>query len=74
MKLNLGDMYKEQPVVMTSVALTIPPEASWELTSDVENMDNNYEYLNGTFTTEKDQNILVGHYPNMTNFLYLLTF
>ncbi len=65
LKLNLGDMYKEQPVVMTSVALTIPPEASWELTSDVENMDNNYEYLNGTFTTEKDQNILVGHYPNM---------
>ena len=65
LKLNLGDMYVDQPVVMTSVALTIPPEAAWELTSDKENMSKNYEYLNGTVTTNADENIMVGQYPNM---------
>tara|TARA_B100001093_G_scaffold227326_1_gene217839 strand:- start:7794 stop:13142 length:5349 start_codon:yes stop_codon:yes gene_type:complete len=65
LKLNLGDMYVDQPVVMTSVALTIPPEAAWELTSDKENMAQDYEYLNGTVTTNADENIMVGQYPNM---------
>ena len=37
LKLNLGDMYMDQPVLLSSVAMTIPPEASWELTSDQTN-------------------------------------
>jgi len=65
LKLKVGDMYDEQPVVLTSVSMNIPPEASWELTSDDENRKNNYEYLNGTFTTKKEDEILVGQFPNM---------
>ena len=65
LKLNIGDMYVDQPVVMPSVAITIPPEAAWELTSDEVNRSEGYQYLNNTFTTKKEDNVLVAQYPNM---------
>lgn len=63
-RMNLGDMYKDQPCIITSVGLTIPQEASWELTKDssVKREGGNYEFLNGTI---KKPDILVGQYPNM---------
>ena len=65
LKLNLGDMYMDQPVLLSSVAMTIPPEASWELTSDQTNKQDGYQYLNNTFKTTKADQILVGRYPNL---------
>ena len=60
-KFNLGDMYKDQPCVMTSVSLSIPQEASWELTPDGKTK-NEYDFLNKTIV-KSDQ--LVGQYPDM---------
>ena len=60
-KFNLGDMYKDQPCVMTSVSLSIPQEASWELTPDGKTK-NEYDFLNKTITKS---NQLVGQYPDM---------
>lgn len=62
-KFNLGDMYKDQPCVLTSVALTIPQEASWELTAD-KRSKNKYDFLNKTVVKDKK---LVGQYPDMAS-------
>ena len=58
----------------SSVAITIPQEAGWEIISDTENKDRQYEYLNGTFTTLQSDNILVGQYPNMAQVNISFTF
>ena len=74
LKLRLGDMYVDQPCTLSSVAITIPQEAGWEIISDTENKDRQYEYLNGTFTTLQSDNILVGQYPNMAQVNISFTF
>ena len=41
-------MYRHQPCFIQSVGLSIPQEASWELTRDHEGQPRNeYQYLNG---------------------------
>jgi len=44
-KLNLGDMYKDQPILINRVGLSIPEGAAWETLS--ENSEANWSYLNG---------------------------
>lgn len=44
-KLTLGDMYKEQPILINRVGLSIPEGTAWETSS--ENRETNWSYLNG---------------------------
>lgn len=46
--LTLGDMYKEQPIIINRVGLTIPDGASWETVS--ENSEEDWSYLNNIIT------------------------
>lgn len=46
--ITIGDLYKEQPVVLKSVTISIPEDAIWELTPELnnENESNDWKYLN----------------------------
>ncbi len=46
--LTLGDMYKEQPILINRVGLTIPDGASWEYLN--ENLNEDWSYLNKIIT------------------------
>jgi hypothetical protein len=49
LKFNLGDLYKNQPMVLTNVGVTIPTEAGWETTSERQSRaytKYDYEFLN----------------------------
>jgi len=46
--LTLGDIYKEQPIIINRVGLTIPEGASWETVS--ENSEQDWSYLNNIIT------------------------
>jgi hypothetical protein len=46
--LTLGDMYKEQPIIINRIGLTIPEGASWETVS--ENSEQDWSYLNNIIT------------------------
>lgn len=63
-KFRLGDIYRNQPVIITTVGTQIPPEASWELISNDRGEDRTYEYLNGTI---KRNNVKSAQYPTMVN-------
>ena len=67
-RFNLGDIYRNQPVLITSVATSIPSEVSWELVNNEKNngtLDRNkYEYANGDI---KRKNVKVARYPTSCN-------
>lgn len=44
--ITIGDLYKEQPVVLKSVTISIPEDAIWELTPELNNASNAWKYLN----------------------------
>ena len=46
--LTLGDMYKEQPIVINRVGISIPEGTSWETVS--ENSEQDWSYLNNIIT------------------------
>jgi len=46
--LTLGDMYKEQPILINRVGLTIPEGAAWETIN--ENSEQDWSYLNNIIT------------------------
>ena len=46
--LTLGEMYKEQPIIINRVGLSIPEGASWETVS--ENSEQDWSYLNNIIT------------------------
>ncbi len=46
--LTVGDLYKFQPVVITSVNINIPDDASWETLNELNSK--NWSYLNGLIT------------------------
>jgi hypothetical protein len=48
--LTIGDLYKFQPIIITSVILNIPEDASWE-TLNEDNSRNGWSYLNGLITS-----------------------
>jgi hypothetical protein len=47
--LTIGDLYKFQPMVIISINVNIPDDASWE-TLNQENSKNGWSYLNGLIT------------------------
>jgi hypothetical protein len=51
--LTIGDLYKYQPVIITSVTVTIPDNATWELVP--ENSTNPWSYLSNIITTTVPQ-------------------
>ena len=63
-KFRLGDMYRNQPVILTNISTNVPDEASWELISNERGADRNYEYLNGTI---KRTGVKSAQYPTMVN-------
>lgn len=69
-KFRLGDMYRNQPVVITDVSTTIPTEASWELFSNEHGAENNYNYLNETI---KRDNTRSAQYPTMVTMSVSMT-
>jgi len=50
-QLTIGDLYKNQPIVINGLTMTIPENAIWE-TID-ESKDTNYNYYNGRITSDK---------------------
>jgi len=48
--LTIGDLYKFQPMVMTSINVNIPDDASWE-TLNENNSKQGWSYLNGLITS-----------------------
>jgi hypothetical protein len=48
---TIGDIYKDQPVVINSIGMTIPDNATWETISDSTDI---FEYLNGRLKTNGD--------------------
>ena len=64
-KFNIGDMYKNQPAVITQIGITIPEDASWETMP--ENYDQssliNWKYLNGRITFPNSWNKFA-QFPN----------
>lgn len=54
-KIRIGDMYKNQPAILTGIGLSVPDDASWETTSGT-----GYEYLNGAI---KVSGVKTGQYP-----------
>ena len=43
---TIGDMYKEQPLILQTVGIQIPDEALWETLSEKYSNENNWSYLN----------------------------
>jgi len=56
--LTIGDIYKNQPIVINSINMTIPDNATWETVSD---SSLKYEYLNGRLKSNDD--VTVAQYP-----------
>lgn len=67
-RFNLGDIYRNQPVLITSVSTSIPSEVSWELVNNEKNNGtlerNKYEYANGDI---KRKDVKVARYPTSCN-------
>ena len=56
--LTIGDIYNNQPIVINSINMTIPDNATWETVSD---SSLKYEYLNGRLKSNDD--VTVAQYP-----------
>ena len=52
--LTIGDLYKFQPVVMTSVNVNIPDDAAWETLNEI-NSPNGWSYLNGIISSPRTE-------------------
>ena len=57
---TIGDMYKEQPLILQTVGITIPDEALWETLSEKYTTD--WEYLNGKIKWDKSSGF-VAQFP-----------
>ena len=73
-KFNLGDIYRNQPVIITSVSTSIPQEATWELINNEktngDTSKSEYDFANGQI---KKQNVKVARYPTMCNLSVSMT-
>jgi len=56
--ITIGDIYKDQPIVINSIGMTIPDNATWETISDT---TNTFEYLKGRLKT--NDNVTVAQFP-----------
>ena len=50
--LTIGDIYNNQPIVINSISMTIPDNATWETVSDSYNISQ-LQYLNGRLKSKK---------------------
>ena len=57
---TIGDMYKEQPLILQTVGITIPEESLWETLSEKYTTD--WEYLNGKIKWDKSSGF-VAQFP-----------
>ena len=48
--ITIGDIYKDQPLIINSIGMTIPDNATWETISD---STATFEYLNGRLKTKE---------------------
>jgi hypothetical protein len=48
--LTIGDFYKYQPIVITSINVNVPDDAAWETLNEI-NAPEGWSYLNGIITT-----------------------
>lgn len=64
-KMTIGDIYKEQPALITQVGINIPDDAIWETSPEILSKDKDkfYEYLNGRIVWTKSQ----GKYAQFPN-------
>ena len=53
---TIGDMYKEQPLILQTVGITIPEDALWETVSEKYSDGNDWSYLNGKIIWDKSKN------------------
>jgi hypothetical protein len=60
-KFNIGDMYKNQPAVITQIGITIPDDASWEVLP--ENTNSDWSALGGRIKWENSKN-KYAQFPN----------
>lgn len=56
--ITIGDIYKDQPIVINSVGMTIPDNATWETIND---SSLNYEYLNGRL--KSNDTVTIAQFP-----------
>jgi len=57
--LNIGDMYRDQPVVLTTVGISIPDDASWETLNE----DNSSEWSYLANYIKSNNNAVYGQLP-----------
>ena len=72
-KFNLGDMYMNQPAIITQIGMEIPNEGNWELVDNgrVNTKKNKYEYLNGTYAKD---GVKSARYPTAVKLNVSMTF
>lgn len=58
--LTLGDMYRDQPVLVQSPIINIPDDASWEIINEENSGEGNWDYLASTI---KKTGIVSGQLP-----------
>ena len=56
--LTIGDIYNNQPIVINSINMTIPDNATWETVSESEDK---FEYLNGRL--KSNDNVTLAQFP-----------
>jgi hypothetical protein len=55
-KFTIGDMYFEQPAVITSIAFSVPEDASWETLNENYSKENDWKYLNNVIQLNNTKN------------------
>jgi len=50
--ITIGDLYKFQPIVLKSVTINIPDDASWETMNEINNPLEEWNYLNQTIRSK----------------------
>ena len=61
---TIGDMYKEQPLILQTVGIKIPEDALWETVSEKYSDGNDWSYLNGKIIWDKSKDQgLVAQFP-----------
>ena len=61
---TIGDMYKEQPLILQTVGITTPSEALWETLSEKYSDGNDWSYLNGKIKWDNSKkNGAVAQFP-----------
>ena len=56
LELTLGDMYVNQPAVLTSIGASVPEDASWETLTEDFAKTNDWSYLSGTIRWADSKN------------------